>query len=55
MTYTPEWPSQVTTGAKGLPQFQESTFKTKETKPDQDALKKRVAALYAGKANRPTL
>lgn len=54
MTYTPEWPSKVTTFAQGLLQFQESTFRPKEKKPDQDALKKRVAAIYAGNNSQRT-
>lgn len=55
MTYSPEWPSQVTTRAQGLTQFQESTFRPKEKKPDQDALRQRVANLYAGKNSQRTI
>lgn len=49
MTYTPEWPAKVTSRPQGLFQFQESTFRPKEKKPDQDALRQRIANLYAGK------
>lgn len=54
MTYTPEWPSKATTPAQGLLQHLPSTWKEDKRKPDQDALKKRVAAIYAGKNSQRT-
>lgn len=56
MTYKPEWPSEVTRPSQGHGLFQQlpSTWK-EHRKPDQDALKKRVAAIYAGKSSQRTI
>ena len=54
MTYTPEWPSELTTGdrAYGLFQFQEPTWKAAAEKVQTDPkaeLRRKIAARLAGK------